>query len=92
MLQVLGNSCIYKSAPTYKSVRCCRILAETARKGFKDSMSPHMRSALKLRGIDDYKTASKFVKGMKATTGLKEYFLNAFIIYTCLLDEVVFDD
>ena len=50
-----------------------------------------MRSALKSRGIDDFKTAMKFVEGMKETTGLKEYSLNDFIIYTCLLDEVVFD-
>jgi hypothetical protein len=99
MLEVLGNSSIYNSGPTYKNVRCCRILAEAARKGFKDSaqdfqvlkrMSPHMRYALKSRGIDDFKTAMKFVEGMKETTGLKEYSLNDFIIYTCLLDELVF--
>ena len=100
MLKVFGKSCIYKSAPTYKNVRCCRILAEAARKGFKDCiedfqvfkrMSPHIRSALKSRGIDDFKTAMKFVEGLKDTTGLKEYSLNDFIIYTCLLDRVVFD-
>ena len=58
MLKVLGKSCIYKSVPTYKSVRCCRILAEAARKQFKDciedfqwfrGMSPHLHSALKSR-------------------------------------------
>ena len=95
------NSCINKSAPTYKSVRCCRILAKAARKGFKDCieyfqvfrrMSPHMRAALQSRGIDDFKTAMKFVEGMKETTGLTEYSLNDLIIYTCLLDRVVFDD
>ena len=55
-------------------------------------MSPRMRSALKSRGIDDFKTAMKFVNGMKATTGLDDYSLNDFIIYTCLLDDVVFDN
>ena len=47
---------------------------------------------MKSRGIDDFKVAMKFVEGMKETTGVKEYSLNDFIIYTCLLDEVVFDD
>ena len=41
--------------------------------------------------FDQFKTAMKFVEGMKETTGLKEYSLNDFIIYTCLLDGVVFD-
>ena len=101
MLKVLRQSCIYKSKPTYKNVRCVRILAEAAGKKLKDCpedfevfsrMSRHMRSALKSRGMDDFKTAMKFVEGMKQTTGLKEYSLHDFIIYTCLLDEVVFDD
>jgi hypothetical protein len=100
MLRVFGKSCIYKSAPAYKNVRCCRILAEAARKGFKNCiedfqvfkrMSTHMTAALKSRGIDEFKTAMKFVEGMKETTGLKEYALNDLIIYTCLLDGVVFD-
>jgi hypothetical protein len=99
MLKVVGKSCMYKSAPTYKHVRCCRILAEAAGKGLKDCiedfevferMTPHMRSALKARGIDDYKTAMKFVKGMQETTGLQSYSLNDFIIYTCLLHELIF--
>ena len=51
-----------------------------------------MRSALKYRGIDDFKTAMKFVVGMQAETGLPRYSLNDLIIYTCLLDRVVFDD
>ena len=60
MLEVFGQSCIYKSTPTYKNVRCCRILAEGARKGFMDCiedfgvferMSPHMTSTLTSRGI-----------------------------------------
>ena len=33
-------------------------------------MSPHMRSSLLSRGIDDFKTAMKFLEGMNATTGL----------------------
>ena len=32
MLKVLGRSCIYTREPRYKNVRCCRILAEAARK------------------------------------------------------------
>ena len=55
-------------------------------------MSPRMRSALKSRGIDDFKTALKFVNVMKETTDLKEYPLNGLIVYTCLLGNVVFDD
>ena len=55
-------------------------------------MSPHMRSVSKSKGIDDFKTAMKFVKGMKETTGLKEYSLNDLIIYTCLLVGVVFNE
>ena len=51
-----------------------------------------MRHALKSRGIDDFKTAMKSVKGMKETIGLKEYSINDLIIYTCLLDDMVFDD
>ena len=38
MLKVFGKSCIYTSKITYKNVRCCRILAEASRKGFKDCM------------------------------------------------------
>jgi hypothetical protein len=100
MLKVFGKSCIYTSAISYKNVRCCRILAEAARKGFKDCiqdfqvfkrMSPHMRDALKSKGIDDFKTAMKFVEGLKDLTGLTEYSLNDFIIYMCRLDQVVFD-
>ena len=53
-------------------------------------MSPHMRIALKSRGIDDFKTAMKFVEGMQKTL-LAEYSLNDFIIYTCLLDNLVFE-
>ena len=101
MLKVVGNSCIYTSCVTYKNVRCVRILAEAAGRPLRDCredfavfrrMSPHMRSALKSRGIDDYKTAMKFVEGMKEETGLTQYSLNDLIIYTCLLDRVVFDD
>ena len=101
MLKVVGNSCIYTSAVTYKNVRCVRILAEAAGKPLRDClddfevfrrMSPHMRSSLQCRGIGDFKTAMKFVEGMKATTGLTQYSLNDLIIYTCLLDRVVFDD
>ena len=55
-------------------------------------MSLPIRSSLKSKGIDDFKTAMKFVEGMKETTGLKQYSLNDFIIYTCLLDEIEFDD
>ena len=86
---------------TYKNVRCVRILAEAAGRPLRDCrddfevfrrMSPHMRSSLLCRGIDDFKTAMKFVEGMKATTGLTQYSLNDLIIYTCLLDRVVFDD
>ena len=99
MLKTFGKSGMYTSVPTYKNVRCCRILAEAGRKGFEDCiedfqvfkrMSPHMRYALKSRGIDDFKTAMKFVEGMKETF-LEEYSLNDFIIYTCLLDKLVFD-
>jgi len=87
--------------PTYKNVRCVRILAAAAGKVLQDCredfevskrMSSHMRSALDRRGINDYKTAMKFVEGMKALTGLTMYSLNDFIIYTCLLDKVVFDE
>ena len=101
MLKVMGKTCIYKSTVTYKSVRCCRILAEASRKVLKDCiedfevfrrMSAHMRSALKMRGIEDFKTAMKFVEGMRCITGLPDYALNDLIIYTCLLDKVVFDD
>ena len=101
MLKVLGNSCIYTSSVTYKNVRCVRILAEAAGKPLMDCpedfsvfrrMSPHMRCALRARGIDDYKTAMRFVRGLKAETGLSRYSLNDLIIYTCLLDRVVFDD
>ena len=101
MLKVVGNLCIYTSAVTYKNVRCVRILAEAAGKPLRDCrddfevfrrMSPHMRSSLLCRGIDDFKTAMKFVEGMKATTGLTQYSLNDLIIYTRLLDRVVFDD
>ena len=101
ILKVVGNSCIYTSCVTYKNVRCVRILAEAAGRPLRDCredfevfrrMSPHMRSALRSRGIDDYKTAMKFVEGMKEETCLTQYSLNDLIIYTCLLDRVVFDD
>ena len=55
-------------------------------------MSSHMKSALKYRGIDDFKTAMEFVVGMQAETGLTRYSLNDLIIYTCLLDRVVFEN
>ena len=51
-----------------------------------------MKCALKYRGIDDFKTAMKFVVGMQAETGLTRHLLKDLIIYTCLLDRVVFDD
>ena len=101
MLKVVGKSCIYTSCVTYKNVCCVRILAEAAGRPLRDCredfavfrrMSPHMRSALQSRGIDDYKTAMKFVEGMKEETGLTQYSLNDLIIYTCLLDRVVFED
>ena len=80
MLLIFGESSIYTSVPSYKNVRCCRILAEAAGKRFQDCiadfevfkrMSRRMRYALTSRGIDDFKTATKFVKGMKAATGLE---------------------
>ena len=101
MLKVLGKSCIYKSTVSYKSVRGVRILAEAAGKVLKDcpedynvfkKMTSHMKHALKKRGLDDYKTCMKFVEGMKETTDLEEYTINDLIIYTCLLDRVVFDE
>ena len=101
MLGLFGHSCMYTKTPTYKNVRCCRILAEAGRKRFKDCiedfevykrMSSHMRNALKSRGIDDFEVAMKFVKGMQETIGLKTYSMNDLIIYTCLLDGAVFDD
>ena len=100
MLKILGDSCIYTSRVIYKNVRCVRILAEAAGKRLSDCvedfevfkrMSPHMRSAFRTRGIADFKTAMKFVEGMKEETGLTQYSLNDLIIYTCLLDRVVFD-
>lgn len=101
MLALFGHSCMYTKTPTYKNVRCCRILAEARRKKFKDCiedfevykrMSPHMRKALKSKGIDDFEVAMKFVKGMQETIELKTYSLNDLIIYTCLLDEKVYDE
>ena len=101
MLKVLGESCIYTSRVIYKNVRCVRILAEAAGKRLSDCvedfevfkrMSPHMRSAFRTRGIADFKTAMKFVEGMKAEIGLPGYSLNDLVIYTCLLDRVVFDE
>ena len=101
MLKVVGNSCISTSRATYKNVRCVRILAEAAGRLLRDCredfevfrrMSPHMRCALQPRGMDDYKTAMKFVEGMKEETGLTQYSHKDLIIYTCLLDRVVFDD
>ena len=101
MLKVLGKSCLYKSIVSYKSVRGVRILAEAAGKVLKDcpedynvfrKMTAHMKHALKRRGLDDYKTCMRFVEGMKETTDLNEYTLNDLIIYTCLLDRVVFDE
>ena len=101
MLDVFGNQGLYTSKPTYKNVRCCRILTEAAGKRFRDCiedfdvlrrMSPHIKSALATRGIDDYKVACKFVTGMQEVTGNNKYCLNDLIIYTCLLDNIVFDD
>ena len=101
MLKVLGKSCLCKSIVSYKSVRGVRIIAEAAGKVLKDcpedlvvfrKMSTHMKYALKRRGLDDYKTCMKFVDGMKDTVNLSEYTLNDLIIYTCLLDRVVFDE
>ena len=101
LLETFGKSCIYTKVPTYKNVRCCRILIEHAGKDFRGSiedfqvfskMSPRLGIALKSRGIVDYDTASRFVKGMQQVTGLKKYCLNDLIVYTCLLDRVVFDD
>ena len=101
MLKVLGKTCLYKSIVSYKSVRGVRILAEAAGKVLKDcpedldvfrKMTAHMKYALKKRGLDDYKTCMKFVDGMKEVINLSEYTLNDLIIYTCLLDRVVFDE
>ena len=101
MLQVIGKKGIYTNKPTYKNVRCCRILAESARKRFRDCiedfdvfrrMSPHIKQALTSRGIDDFKVALKFVNGMKQLTGLQSYGINVLIIYSCLLDDIVFHD
>ena len=101
MLKLFDDYGVYTKRVIYKNVRCARILAEAAGKSLRDCpedfsvfqrMSPHMRSALKYRGIDDFKTAMKFVVGMQAETGLTRYSLNDLIIYTCLLDRVVFDD
>ena len=101
MLQIFGDTGVYTSRVIYKNVRCARILAEAAGKPLCDSeedfhvfqrMSPHMRTSLKYRGIDDFKTAMKFVVGMREETGLAQYDLNDLIIYTCLMGGVVFDD
>ena len=102
MLDVLGaEKCMYTQAPTYKNVRCCRILAEAAGKPFKNCiedfsvfqrMSKHMRGTLEARGINEFKVAMRFVKGMKQVTGEDTYSLNDLVIYTCLLDDLVFDD
>ena len=100
MLKLFGKSCIYSSSPTYKNVRCCRILAEAFSKRFIDCtedfsiykrMSIHMADTLKEWGIADFATAMKFVQGMKDTIGLTTYSLNDFIIYTCLMSSHVFD-
>ena len=100
MLSVIGQAGIYGERVSYKNVRLCRILAEAGGKKFKDCsedfrvfqrMSPHLREALKLYGIADFQVSMKFVKGMKAVTGLDGYCLNDLIIYTCLLGDVVFD-
>ena len=100
MLSVIGQAGIYGERVSYKNVRLCRILAEAGGKKFKDCsedfgvfqrMSPHLREALKLYGIADFQVSMKFVKGMKAVTGLDAYCLNDLIIYTCLLGDVVFD-
>ena len=101
MLPIFGDTGVYTSRVIYKNVRCARILAEAAGKPLLDSeedfhvfqrMSAHMRATLKYRGIVDFKTAMKFVVGMRATTGLAQYGLNDLIIYTCLMGGVVFDD
>jgi hypothetical protein len=101
MLQIFGDTGVYTSRVIYKNVRCARILAEAAGKPLRDSeedfhvfqrMSAHMRTTLKYRGIDDFKTAMKFVVGMREETGLAQYDLNDLIIYTCLMGGVVFDD
>ena len=100
MLSVIGQAGIYGGLVSYKNVRLCRILAEAGGKKFKDCsedfgvfqrMSPHLREAVKLYGIADFQVSMKFVKGMKAVTGLDGYGLNDLIIYTCLLGDVVFD-
>ena len=101
LLKLFDDTGVYTKRVIYKNVRCARILAEAAGKPLRDCeedfsvfqrMSAHMSSALKYRGIDDFKTAMKFVVGMQAETGLPRYSLNDLIIYTCLLDRVVFDD
>ena len=98
MLKILGTTSMYTKTPTYQNVRCCRVLAEVAGKVFADCeedikvfkrMSPRMRSCLQSRGIADYVTTMRFVKGMQQI--LAQYTINDLIIYTCLLDEVVFD-
>ena len=101
MLPIFGDTGVYTSRVIYKNVRCARILADAAGKPLADAeedfkvfqrMSAHMRSTLTYRGIVDFKTAMKFVVGMRAATGLAQYGLNDLIIYTCLMGGVVFDD
>ena len=100
MLKVFGKSCMYTCSPSYKNVRCCRILAEAFSKRFIDCvedfkifkrMSLHMTQTLKEWGISDFDTAMKFVDGMKDTCGLPTYSLNDFIIYTCRMSSSVFE-
>ena len=101
MLEIFGDSGVYTSRVIYKNVRCARILAEAAGKPLSDCeedfkvfqrMSAHMRSTLTYRGLVDFKTAMKFVVGMRAATGLPQYGLNDLIIYTCLMGGMEFED
>ena len=97
MLKTLGecDSTVIGDQPTYKNVRICRIMAVTAQKEFQNSpqdwnvfsrMSPHLRSALKRRGITTYELAIQFAEAISNVIGMPSYTLNDFSIYTCLLD------
>jgi len=97
MLKILGESAssVFSGKTTYKNVRICRIMAVTAQKEFQNSpqdwnvfsrMSPHLRSALKRRGITTYELAIQFAEAISNVIGMPSYTLNDFSIYTCLLD------